>query len=161
MSKILEQLEDIAQTQPDNGNDKSNLTDEQVKTVEASMKQLSVLSKSYKEQKAELGVESEDEEDEIENDSELISPITTPETSDNEEKEEKHFPNYDEVIKKEPSPSVIDSDYKQNGNNIKNENEAKHDIKKESREEEDRVQKGQNGKIAETKAKVRRRARRD
>jgi hypothetical protein len=161
MSKILEQLEDIAHTQPDESNNKNNLSEEQVKTVEASMKQLSELSKSYKEQKAELGVESEEEdeegENENENDSELISPATTPESSDNEEeKKEKGVPTFAEVVKKEPSPLIESQSNITNGSSSVKEELIEENVKIEPKKEENH-----NTENSESKAKVRRRARRD
>jgi hypothetical protein len=160
MSKILEQLEDIAQTQPNDSKDNKNLTDEQVKTVEASMKQLSELSKTYKEQKAELGVESEEGEEDEENDSEMISPVTTPESSDNEEmKKQNRAPTFAEVVKKEPSP-LIESQTNITNGNIKaeiKEEEKEDSIKTEPKnEEKDHIVEN-----TDSRTKVRRRARRD
>jgi hypothetical protein len=158
MSKILEQLEDIAQTQPNDSKDNKNLTDEQVKTVEASMKQLSELSKTYKEQKAELGVESEESEED-ENDSEMISPVTTPESSDNEEmKKQNRAPTFAEVVKKEPP--LIESQTNITNGNIKA--ETKEEEKEESiRTEPKKEEKDHVVENTDSKAKVRRRARRD
>uniref|UniRef100_A0A7E4VLS4 RIC3 domain-containing protein n=1 Tax=Panagrellus redivivus TaxID=6233 RepID=A0A7E4VLS4_PANRE len=65
MSRILEQLEDISLQKGGTKEDKSDaLSEEQVKTVEESMKQLSALSKVYKQQKTALEEEGTSEEDE-------------------------------------------------------------------------------------------------